>query len=467
MTFIRRCLLVCCLPILIAVAAPRFGVAQQSPNPADPAEPAQILPDQAQPGSGATSGQAYSLPPEKLGKAIDLSRIRNVMDIVGSLWGLAVLWLLLDSRLAAGLESWAQRHSRRRWLQGLLFFAVLLVVTTLANLPLDVFGHHVSRDYGISVQGWPSWLLDQAKALGLLLVIGTPLLLLFHWIVRRWPRRYWIAAWVVSLPLLALSVFVSPLLEPIFNTYEPLARNHPVLVDELEKVVARTGTNIPPERMYLMKASEKSNGLNAYVTGLGATKRFVMWDTATDRLPDDEILFVFGHESGHYVLNHIPKMLAGMAIALFFVFWACAGFAGWLARHFGDRWQLDSRDAGRSGLPANAGAGLESRAGFVVLLFAVSVAGFALEPAGNTFSRHFEHEADVYGQEAIHGIVPDPQKTAVAGFNALGEAWLEDPNPSPFIEFWEYSHPSVQTRANFALHYDPWASGGRGKFFDK
>jgi len=138
---------------------------------------------------------------------------------VGSLWGLAVLWLLLDSRLAAGLESWAQRHSQRRWLQGLLFFAVLLVVYTLANLPLDVFGHHVSRDYEISVQGWPSWLLDQAKALGLSVLLGAPLLLLFHWIVRRWPRRYWIAAWVVSLPLLVLSVFAEPLIEPIFNTY--------------------------------------------------------------------------------------------------------------------------------------------------------------------------------------------------------------------------------------------------------
>ena len=67
--------------------------------------------------------------------------------------------------------------------------------------------------------------------------------------------------------------------------------------------------------MFLMKASEKSNGLNAYVTGIGATKRFVMWDTATDRLPDDEILFIFGHESGHYVLNHIPKQLGGMATA--------------------------------------------------------------------------------------------------------------------------------------------------------
>jgi len=59
--------------------------------------------------------------------------------------------------------------------------------------------------------------------------------------------------------------------------------------------------------MFLMKASQKSNGLNAYVTGIGATKRYVMWDTATDRLPDDEILFIFGHESGHYVLNHIQK----------------------------------------------------------------------------------------------------------------------------------------------------------------
>ena len=102
-----------------------------------------------------------------------------------------------------------------------------------------------------------------------------------------------------------------------------------------------------------------------------------------------------------------------------------------------------------------------------MLLFAISVAGFVLEPASNTFSRHFEHQADVYGQEAIHGIVADPQKTAVSAFNHLGEAWLEDPNPSPFIEFWEYSHPSVQNRANFAEHYDPWANGGHGEFFDK
>ena len=110
---------------------------------------------------------------------------------------------------------------------------------------------------------------------------------------------------------------------------------------------------------------------------------------------------------------------------------------------------------------------LSTRAGFIVLLFTISVAGFVLAPVDNAISRHFEHEADVYGQEAIHSIVSNPQKTAIAAFNALGEAWLDDPNPSPLIEFWTFNHPSTQTRANFAAHYDPWANGGHGKFFEK
>jgi Zn-dependent protease with chaperone function len=204
--------------------------------------------------------------------------------------------------------------------------------------------------------------------------------------------------------------------------------------------------------MFLMKASLKSNGLNAYVSGMGTTKRIVVWDTTAGRIPDDEVLFIFGHESGHYVLNHIPKQLAGSAVFLFFLYWACAVVAAWLARRLGPRWGVES---------------LASRAGFVVLLFTVSVASFILQPIGNAFSRHFEHEADVYGQEAIHGIVPDPQRTAVSGFNHLGEAWLEDPTPSPFIEFWLYNHPSVQNRANFAAHYDPWSNGAHPRFFNK
>lgn len=445
----RRWLVGLCLTLLLAALTPL-------PLTGQPAPAAHAAPITTQP-----TGQAYSLPPEKLAKAIAFNRILNILDIVGGLWGVAVLWLLLATRAATGLEAWAQRLLRRHWLQGLLFFAVLIALLNAADLPLNLFGHLVSLHYGISVQGWGSWFADHAKALGVALA-GAPVLLLFNWMVRISPRRYWLWIWVATVPLMVLTVFGEPLLEPIFDKFEPLAQNHPALVAELEKVVVRTGTHIPPDRMFLMKASAKSSGLNAYVSGLGATKRIVVWDTTAGRIPDDEILFIFGHESGHYVLKHIPKMLTGFAIALFFVFWACARFAAALARRYGVRWGLYRPE--ESSEEQNP---LATRAGFVVLLFAVSVAAFVLEPAGNAFSRHYEHQADVYGQEAIHGLVPDPQQTAVSAFDHLGEAWLEDPNPSPLVEFWLYNHPSVKTRANFAAHYNPWANGGHGQFFDK
>ena len=455
------------LAVLAAGLAASTAVGQAPPGPAGPYATGMAAASSHDRQSNPS--QAYTLPPDKLAKAIALSRIRNILDIAGSIWGIAVLWLLLATRAAAGLEKLAQRIAERRWIQGVAFFVVLLVITAAADLPLDMIGHHYGRAYGISVQSWASWFGDQAKALGLSLAIGVPVLLLFNWIVRRWPRRYWVIAWVVTLPILVLSILAEPLFEPIFNKYEPLQRNHPALVAELEKVVARTGTNIPPDRMYLMKASLKTNGLNAYVSGIGATKRIVVWDTTAGRIPNDEVLFIFGHESGHYVLHHIPKGIACSAIAFFFVYWACAAFAGWLVRRFGSRWGADNlhpTDSGSSSQPSTGTQGLSSRTGFVVLLFAVSIASFLLEPLGNAFSRHFEHQADVYGQEAIHGIVADPQKTAVAAFNALGEAWLDDPNPNPLIEFWLYSHPSLQHRAEFAAHYDPWANGGHGQFFN-
>src|ERR1700734_991128 len=102
----------------------------------------------------ADGSQAYRLSPDKLAKAIALSRIRNVLDIAGSIWSLVVLWLLLMTRAAAGLEGWVKRIAQRRWVQGVAFFATLLVVTAAAALPLDMVGHHFERAYSISVQGW-------------------------------------------------------------------------------------------------------------------------------------------------------------------------------------------------------------------------------------------------------------------------------------------------------------------------
>jgi len=451
MRFIERRLAVGIFALMLAGSNALPVRAQQTPEGPQASTAAnQNAANQTTANQPAASQQAYTLPPGELAKAIAISRIRNILNIVGSLWQIVIIWLLLASRAAARLESEIERIASHRWAQGIFFFAAFFIILWLSGLPLSMYGHYVERSYQISVQSWADWFSDDSKELGFAIAITTPLLLLFNWIVRRWPRRYWLGAWLVTLPILAIVFFVEPLIEPLFEKFEPLQAHDPALVADLEKVVTRTGTQIPPSRMYLMKASLKTNGLNAYVTGIGATKRIVVWDTTAGRIPNDEILFIFAHECGHYVLHHLPKGMALLAVFLFFVYWFCAWFAGWMAGRWGTRW--GATDPG-------------SRTGFLLLLLAVSIGTILVQPVENAVSRHFEHQADVFGQEAIHGIVSDPQKTTVAAFNDLGKAWLDDPNPNPFIEFWLFSHPSTQQRANFAADYNPWANGGHGEFF--
>jgi STE24 endopeptidase len=397
---------------------------------------------------------AYRLPPEKDVQAKALGRIRPALQFGAEGWEFLVLLALLATGSASRLGRWAEGHARQPWLQAAIFSAILATLLYLvAETPISAIEHAYSRAYGISVESWSGWAADEAKTLGLSLLLEIPLLMLvfglMHW---PWSRRYywcWFAA--AMIPLMLLGTFLLPsLVEPLFYDFEPLAQSHPALASQLGRVVARTGAQIPPERMFLMKASAKSNGLNAYVSGFGSSKRIVVWDTTADRMPQDEILFTFGHEAGHYVLHHIPKGLALAAVGIFALFWAASLLAAGLTRRFGARWGISSL----SNLP-----------GLVVLLLALAAIQIVAEPVGAFVSRYFEHEADVYGQEAIHGIVADPQKSAVSAFKHLGEASLDDPHPNSFVVFWSYDHPSIQSRAIFAAHYDPWAPDGQPRFF--
>ena len=107
---------------------------------------------------------------------------------------------------------------------------------------------------------------------------------------------------------------------------------------------------------------------------------------------------------------------------------------------------------------------MEDWASLPVMMLAVGVFSFASEPVLNSFSRVLEHNADVYGLEVVHGIVPDSPQAAARAFQILGEIALSDPNPSPFIEFWLYDHPPVSERVRFAAEYDPWSGGRQPKY---
>lgn len=401
----------------------------------------------------ASAQQGYGLSGDKLQKAIAVSRIRETVHFAQVGWDITAIIVLLSLGVFARIRNVAENLTKNTWLQCLIFIPLFSLVLTIVDLPLDIFMHTVSLRYGLSVQSWGGWLWDATKGY----LIGVALFylpaMLLKYIFRKAPQKWWLIFWAASVPAIVFLVFISPVvLAPLMDKFEPLEPKAPALVDRLEQVVARSGLVIPHERMFWMKASAKTTQMNAYVTGIGASKRVVVWDTTIAKMTLDETSFVFGHEMGHYVLNHIWKGVAFTIVVLFVTLFVTKLFVDWLIARYGAAWRI---------------RGLSDWASLAVLTLALSVSGFFLEPGTNGFSRHIEHEADIYGLEAMHGIVKNPGEVARSSFQKLGETSLVDPTPNAFVEFWTGNHPSISSRVAFALSYDPWKDGQRPQFFKK
>lgn len=382
----------------------------------------------------------YSLPPDKLAKAHALYTVRTTLHFAETIYGLILLLLVLRFQLGAKFRDLAERVTRIRFFQAFLFVSVLTLVLDGLSLPFGLYGHSLSLRYGLSVQHWGSWFWDWTKGELIGIFLGSLLVWLLYVMIRKSPARWWFYAWLAILPILVFFIFLMPVvLDPLFNKFEPLEKNHKDLVEAIQKVTARGSLDIPPDRMFLELASEKVTTSNAYVTGIGATKRVVVWDTTTQQLTIPQTLFVFGHEMGHYMLHHIPKGLAFAAVLLFIGFYITARLVRWTLRRWGGKWHI--RDlADWASLPA--------------LMLIASFIGLVAEPISNSFSRHIEHQADVYGLNITSAITPDYRQVAAQSFQSLGEHSLDYPYPNKLIVFWLYDHPDIASRVEYALHYE-------------
>jgi Zn-dependent protease with chaperone function len=277
------------------------------------------------------------------------------------------------------------------------------------------------------------------------IIIATILIWILYAIIRKSPRRWWLYFWFASLPIGLFLVFLTPLvIDPLFHKFEPLAQKDPALTVALQNVVQRAGLTIPPERMFWMGAGDKTTTLNAYVTGLGASKRIVVWDTTIAKMNTPQIVFVAGHEMGHYVLQHIPKGLAFGAVILLVGFYLGFRCTGGVLSRWGAAWAI---------------RGLDDWASLPVLILLLSIFSFAGSPIFSAFSRHFEHQADQYALEVTHGLTPDSGQVGAQAFQVLGDVGLADPDPNPLGVFLFYDHPPIPDRVRFCLSYDPWGKG--------
>jgi len=399
----------------------------------------------------AQNHTAYTLPPDKLKLAKELFRDRTVLHLLGEGWGILQLILLLALGVPSRFRNIAESVTKSHWGQCFVFVFLFLLLTALLDAPLRLYGHHISLAYGLSVQRWGSWFADLGKSFLLEWIVAGLLVMVLFWVIRSSPRHWWFWFWIPTMAAVLFGVFLSPILvDPLFNKFQPLEQHDPALVAQLEKVVARSSVSLPPDRMFYMQASQKVTSLNAYVTGFGPSKRLVLWDTTITASTPDELSGIFGHELGHYALHHIVLGLLFTAVLLLIAFFLGQTMTQALLSRYGARWRVRSQN---------------DWACLAVLVLVLNVLSFFSEPLENRFSRSIEHAADVYGQEAIHGIVADPQTTTQHGFQQLGESSLDDPTPHPLIDFWTSSHPSIASRAAFAASYNPWTAGQHPKYF--
>jgi Zn-dependent protease with chaperone function len=395
--------------------------------------------------------ERYQLPPRKRAEAEAYSRTQYALYFSGVAFSLLIYFALWRLKIGVVFREWARRASHRHFLQCLVFVPLFLLFVRLLLFPFDFYSDFVvEHRFGLMTQRFGSWMADWGKSLVLFVIAGVVVVWIFYAIVRHSPRRWWVYFWAATVPLALFVVLIEPfVVEPLFYKFTPLEAKRPGLVTQIEQMLQRADLRIPRSRIFEMNASSKTKTINAYVSGLGASKRVVVWDTALNELSDDETLVVLGHEIGHYVLHHIVKEFVLIELVALVLFALGFVFVRKLVRRYGKRTGIEG-EGDLASLP--------------LMLFVLTILTFLSSPLINGISRHYEHQADQFALEVTHGVIPDPNAAEARAFQILGEQDLADPDPSPFIVFWLYSHPPISQRIRFALDYKPWALGRPMKF---
>lgn len=420
------------LTIIICFLVPSAAYAQQPTAP---------------PNSQQTSAQSSTAPvpvPEPSEKALSYYRSGIALSVVTILWGLLIPALFLFTGFSARIRDWAKRIGRRWFFVIGVYFAIFLIINFAIDLPLSYYqGYARQHAYGMSNQTLGKWLGDEITGLLIGVIVGFLFLWVPYLLLKKSPRRWWLYTGLLAIPFLILSILVAPVwIDPLFNKFGPMKDKG--LEAKILQIAERAG--IEGGRVYEVAKSEDTKALNAYVTGFGATKRIVLWDTIIAKLDEDELLFVMGHEMGHYVLGHVWKSILFFSLLIIAALYAIHRTAGWLINKFHRRFGFTELSDIAS-LP------------LIILLF--SAYFLIITPAALAFSRHNEHEADRFGLEITRN-----NRAAATAFVKLQQENLAVPRPHPLVKLWRASHPPLGERIDFCNEYRPWEKGEALRYGD-
>ncbi len=359
---------------------------------------------------------------EKLKKicayTVDSARFGIFSTLAGQIFFLALL--------LSGFFPWMlNRIPQQEWgliLSGLVFFAFLGVLTNLFQIPFDLYDTFVIENrYGFNTKTFRVWILDLLKSLVLSALLGGFLLWLLLSLISAGGSLWWVWAWVLVGAFELILIWLYPvILAPLFNKFVPVENLD--LTRRIEALMQKAG--LRSKGVFEMDASKRSRHTNAYFTGLGKSKRIVLFDTLLQSHTAEEIEAVLAHEIGHWKKKHILKQLLVMELLSLVAFYVVAQLLNWplLYRTFGF-------------------SGPVPYVGLLLIGALFSPIGYFVQPLGMAFSRKFEREADDYAL----GLIPSAESLARA-FKRLAADNLANLTPHPFYAWFYYSHPPLVER---------------------
>ena len=357
---------------------------------------------------------------EQVERARQYHRPLYLAGMVGIALNLALLAVLsftvLGDHLYAVTSGWPW------WARGLAFSLLVVALTAAVGLPITFWaGYLHEHEWALSTQSIGNWSLDRLKGLAVNLLVSTGALLGLVAAARAWPVAWpVIVAAIAASAVLTLSFIAPVILEPLFSRFTPLADRE--LAASLQALAARAGVTV--KRILVADASRRTRKLNAYVSGLGRTRRVVLFDTLIADASPQEVQLVVAHELGHRRAQHVAKAtLLGMIGAAAFV------TALWALLHW---------PALRSAI-SGTGPGDPRIMPFVLLLG--SVLGLVTSPLGASLSRRWERQADAFSLELTRDL-----KTFESTHRRLALTNLADLAPPRLFYLAWFSHPTPPER---------------------
>ncbi len=335
--------------------------------------------------------------------------------------------LLLTSRISARLRDFAERASRFKTFQVAVYAIPYLLLVYLLSFPLNLY-EHFYREHRLATQSFLPWFREQLIGLGVTLIAGTLLLIALYAVFRRASRTWWIWGTIVTLLFSFAGAFIAPVyIEPLFNTYKPLANP-----EIREPILAMARANqIPVRQVFEVDASRQTTRVSANVSGFLGTTRIALNDNLLKQCTLPEIRMVMAHEMGHYVLNHGAKLVTYSGILILVGFALTRTLFDGAVRRWGNKWGV---------------RGVADPAGLPLLILILSAFLFIATPFLNTVVRVTEREADAFGLNTSR----EPDGMAQA---ALKLSTYRKLNPTPLEEFIFFDHPSGRARIRMAMDW--------------